>query len=197
MKATTDELRAKIGEIEGRKVELTAERDEHAYAAHVERNAKAQKRLTEISAELLHLEHEKASLQAALAEAGRRAEAATAAEAAETERKRAEKAEPILSRLEARGAKLDAALKSYVENFNGLNADIEELTRLGIPVPTRNLVAVNLRNAHDAGMSIDKISRPVQPVKRRTFNELTRGWSLPGMNWVKSKLNMIAAQDAA
>jgi hypothetical protein len=40
----------------------------------------------------------------------------------------------FLSALAERGAKLDAALKAYCENFNGLNADIEELMRLGVPV---------------------------------------------------------------
>ena len=76
-------------------------------------------------------------LESALLASKRKVLEAQQTASAETLRQRAEKAEPILRRLEERGAKLDAAMRDYCENFNGLNSDIEELTRLGIPVPTR------------------------------------------------------------
>jgi hypothetical protein len=71
---TTVELRSKIDAAQTRQLELEAERSEIAYAAHVERNAAAAKRLTEIGSEFAQLSNEIASLTAALAEVGRRAD---------------------------------------------------------------------------------------------------------------------------
>jgi chromosome segregation ATPase len=197
MKTTADELRAKISKIEGRQIELTAERDEHAFAAHVERNAKAQKRLDDIGAELARLENEKASLTAAIAEAGRRAQAATAAERAEGERKRAEQAAPIAARLEARGKAMDEALASYVANFRAIQADLDELQSLGCPVPSRSLVEVNSHRAHDSALAAlgDKFVRPIPPLQRHSFSKLLTGYVLPARTWITSKTNKAA--DAA
>src|SRR5271166_613113 len=152
MKAA-DDLRGRIGEIEGRKLELGGERDEIAYKAHVERDAKAAKRLAEINVEFVHLDNEIASLNAALAEAGRRAEAATAAERAEAERQRAEKAAPLVQRLEALGATMDQATATYVAGFREIEKLFNELERLGVPTPSRALVSVNMNKAHDSALT--------------------------------------------
>jgi hypothetical protein len=194
MKTTTDELRTRIAAIDGRKIELSGERDEIAYKAHIECDVKAAKRLAEINTEFGHLENEIASLSAALAEAGRRAEAATAAEAAETERKRAEQAVPIVRRLEERGAKMDVAIQSYCEHFAAIQADLDELARLGAPTPSRALVEVNGHRAHDSALTAlgDKFVRPVPPLQRHSFDQLLTGWALPAQRWIESKLNNAA-----
>ena len=192
------DLRAKIAAIEGTTIELFAERDELAYLAHVERNAKAIKRLAEIGTELGHLENERATLEAAIAEAGRRAAATTAAEAADAERKRAEKAEPIVERLAARGQAMDLAIATYVENFKAIQNDMTELSRLGVPVPSRELIAVNANLAHDSALTPlgDKFVRPVPSTARRNFSFLLNQWALPARNWVESKLNNKPAKAA-
>ena len=132
---TITDLLSKIDALEGTTIELTAERDELAFAAHVERNAKAVKRLAEISTELDHLGNEKATLEAAIAEAGRRAAAVSAAEMAEAERLRAKEALPIAERLAGLGAKADAAAKEYASCLVQIDAAIDELAKLGAPVP--------------------------------------------------------------
>jgi DNA repair exonuclease SbcCD ATPase subunit len=197
LKASADDLRGKIAAIEGRQIELAAERDEIAYTAHVERDKTAVKRLAEINAEIAHLSSELTSLNAALEEAGRRATAAVSAEAAEAEKARAEQALPIAERLAERGKKLDAAIQEYCANFNGVKEDLDALARLGVPIPTRDLVRVNLRRANDAAQaSLDKTSRPVPPNQRHSFDSLLRGWAQPGLNWIKSKLSHAAAKAA-
>jgi len=196
MKAA-DDLRGRIGEIEGRKLELGGERDEIAYKAHVERDAKAAKRLAEINAEFGHLENEIASLNAALAEAGRRAAAASAAEAAEAERQRAEKAALIVPRLVELGATMDQVSATYVDGFREIEKLLNELERLGVPTPSRALVSVNMNRAHDSALTPlgDKFVRPIPPTQKRSFSFLLKGWVLPAQNWISGKLN--AASKAA
>jgi chromosome segregation ATPase len=195
---TIADLRNQITEVQNKRLVLEAERDELAFAAHVERNAKAVQRLAEISTELDHLGNEKATIEAAIAEAGRRAVAASAAEAADAERKRAEKAQPIAERLAGLGAKADTAAKEYASCLVQIEAAIDDLAKLGAPVPSRSLVAVHKTLAHDSAMmgATDK-TRVVPPGARRTFQFLTLGWSTPARNWIATKLSNTAAKTAA
>jgi hypothetical protein len=154
--------------------------------------------LASINEELQRVAAEAASLKAAFAEAERRADAARADALTEAQRERAEKAKPIAERLAERGKKLDAAIGEYCEHFAALGADIEELARLGVPVPSRSLVAVNMRRSHDAAtMFLDKTSRPVPPLDRHPFSKLTTGWAVPALKWIEAKLNKSAAKSAA
>jgi multidrug efflux pump subunit AcrA (membrane-fusion protein) len=198
MTTTTTELRNRFATIDNRKAQLATERDAIAYSALIDSDAKASKRLTDIAAEIGTLDYETIAIAAALAEAGRRAEAAIAAEKAEAERERARQAEPILKRLAARGKKLDEAMAIVGAEYGGVADDIDELIRLGIPTPSRDLVRVNLRGALDsATMFLDRTSRPIAPGKRRKFFDLTPGWARPGLNWINGKLNTAARDDAA
>jgi hypothetical protein len=197
-KTTVKDLRNQISVLEDRQLKLGAERDELAFASIVERNGQATKRLNEITAEFVTIANEIATLNAAIAEAGRRADAAAKAASAEAERKRAEQAEPIAKRMAERGAKLDAAIKEYCEHYAAIQADIDELARLGVPIPSRAIVQVNLRRSHEAHTaSIDKVARAVPPHGRHTFDKLTQGWAVPALNWIASKLNSKNAAKAA
>jgi hypothetical protein len=194
---TSDDLRGQLAAVEGRQIELVAERDEISYGAIVEGDAKAVKRLAEINSELGNITNQTASLTAALREAGRRTAAASAAEAEEGERLRAERAAPIVERLALRGQALDAALQCYVENFVAAQREIDQLIGMGIPMTTRSLTMINMDNAHDSAMLAfgNRNARPVR-VRRRTFTELVDGWCLPPRNWIANKLTTTAQKAA-
>jgi hypothetical protein len=145
---------------------------------HADRNA----RLAEVD-----------DLNAALDEAKRRSAAAAAAAAEEGLKARAERAKPIAERLAERGKKLDAAIQAYVAEFAAIGDDLDQLARLGVPIPSRDLVRVNLRRAHDSATApLDKTSRPVSPTMRRSFDSLLAGWTQPAKNWIATKLNTAA-----
>jgi hypothetical protein len=197
-KTTVKDLYNQIAVLEDRQLKLGAERNELAFASVVERNGQATKRLNDINAEFVTIANDIATLNAAIAEAGRRADAAAKAASADAERKRAEQAEPIAQRLAERGRKMDEAIAVYCKEFKGISEDIDALMRLSVPVPTRELVRVNLNRSHDAAtMFLDKTSRPVPPLERHPFSKLTTGWSLPALNWIASKLNSKTAVKAA
>jgi hypothetical protein len=196
---TITDLLSKIDALDGTKIELIAERDELSFAALVERDKKSAARIAEINSKLEGMHSEAATLKAALAEARRREQVAEAAEAADTERMRLEKAMPIVDRLEARGEVMDRAIAAYVENFKAIQDDLTELTRLGVPVPGRELIAVNANRAHDSALTPlgDKFVRPVPPTMRRTFTFLLKNWALLARKLVESKLNNKPAAEAA
>jgi hypothetical protein len=134
-----------------------------------------------------------ADLEAAVSEARRRMGEAKAAASLEAAAERARKAEQILAKMAARGRAIDEAIATYCREFEAISEDVSALMALGCPVPTRDLVRVNLRNAHDsATMMLDKTSRPVPPRARRTFSELLQGWTKPGFAWVAARVNNTA-----
>jgi hypothetical protein len=132
-------------------------------------------------------------LTAALTEAKRRAGEALKTSALEAEAERARKAQPILERMAARGKALDDAIARYCAEFAAISEDVDALMALGCPVATRDLIRVNLRNAHDsATMFLDKTSRPVSPRARKSFSELLLQWTRPGVAWVAVRTNNTA-----
>jgi hypothetical protein len=191
-------LRKQIADAETREQFLFTEREAISFDAVVEHQKPAIRRLEEINSELSALRDSNATLNAALKEARKREAAAAAAKSVEAERERAEKAAPIATRLAERGSIIDAAIKTYRDNRAGIQSDIDELIRLGVPVPSRDLVRVNLHRAHDAALTgIDKTARPVPPLQRHSYSSLLQGWALPAQNWISSKLNTNNAADAA
>jgi hypothetical protein len=186
-------LRSEIDSLEGRQIELEAERSELAFEAMVEKNTKATKRLDEINTEIGRVANVTLpTLRAALDGANKREAVARTAAADEDARSRAEKARPIIERLIERGAAIDHALKTFGVNFTAIQADLDELQRLGVPTPSRSLVAVNLRRAHDAGLPMDGSTRPVPPMMRHSFDSLLRFWAQPGFAWISTKLTKAA-----
>jgi hypothetical protein len=183
--------RATIAEINERRAELS-------FAAHGAANQAAKKALDKANADRTAGLGELEEYEHAISEARRLCAIAEAQDDQEAARQRAEVALPIAERLAERGKKLDAAMREYCEHYAAINDDIDALARLGVPTPSRALVAVNLRRAHDAAMaSLDKTSRPVPPNQRHSFSSLLTGWAQPSLNWITSKLNKKAADAAA
>jgi hypothetical protein len=189
----TKDLQDRIDRAANAEIALVGERDSIAYEALVQREDGAIKRLSAINDELQRIAADTAGLRAALAESGRRAEAARAVELATAQRKRAETAKPIAERLAERGVKMDKAMSEYLAEFAGMKADIAELTKLGVPTPSHSIVKINMRNLHDgATYNLDSSSTWVPPDKRRSFASLSQGWAKPALNWITAKLNKSA-----
>jgi hypothetical protein len=163
------------------------------------KDAGAIKRLSSINEALQRVAAEAASLKAALTEAERRAEAAQADELAARRRAKAEQALPIAERLAERGRKMDAAVAAYVAEFTALRSDIEELAKLGVSMPSRDLVSVNLRRAHDTAFrGLDRNARAMRSFELiHSFEKLAAAWAEPGLKWLSGKLNKTAAKSAA
>ena len=142
---------------------------------------KASKLLGEIRDLEADVEHVK---RPALLEAQRRDEAAKAALAREADRGRAEKAREFASRLAALGAGRDEAFAQARDLGEQFDLTMNELRLLSAPVPTRELVEVNMKRALDVALAgIDPEARPVSPLQRHSFKQLYAGWAEPTLNW--------------
>jgi hypothetical protein len=200
---TTDECNVIVGElkikIESARAaiaEIDARRSAIAFDAIAQGDGESKKALAKAHADRAARQSEIADLEFALAQAKRHIVEAGNAEAAAAAQARAELAAPIVARLAARGALMDSAIRAYREHYVAIDADLTELDRLGAPIPSRQLVAVNLRRAGDAAlMGLDEHSRPIPPNQRHSFESLLRGWAQPGINWINNRLNKSA--DAA
>jgi hypothetical protein len=174
-------------------IALVAERDGQSFPALVLKEKRAVDRLAAVNAELAALTASASSIRAAIAETDRRIAERDKATAAEAQCKRAETAWPIAERLVEHGRKMDEALAAYLTARVALEEDLALLTRLGCPTPSRALVGVNLRNAHDGVFAdLDLHSRPVPPNRRHSFATLTDGWALPARKWLAGRLNKSA-----
>jgi chromosome segregation ATPase len=163
-------------------------------------DADAKAEMSKLGDQRNRLNGEIVDLEAALAEARRRANDVTNEAAAEVVRQRAEKAAVIVQRLLARGPAMDQAASIYSENFKGIQTDITELARLDVPTPSWQLVSVNMDIAHDSALSSlgsKYVEQLVPPNRRRQFDFLIKGWCTPAQNWIKKINTNTAAKDAA
>jgi hypothetical protein len=205
MTTNTSEARAILADLESKAAatraaiaEINEKRAELAFAAHGTASPSAVKALAKCNADRTARLGELEEFEHAIAEARRLCAIAEAQGDQEAARQRAEKALPIAERLAERGKKLDAAMKEYCEHYAAIGDDIDALARLGVPTPSRALVAVNLRRAHDTAASpLDKTSRPVPLTLRRSFDSLLTGWAQPSLNWISAKLKNVTAREAA
>jgi chromosome segregation ATPase len=128
------------------------------------------------------------SLQAAVAEGGRRVSAAEDGRQREAARVKAQEARIVLTRLADVGAALDSALRSAVVAYASLQSDLRQLGELGAPAPSGALVQVNLKIALDSALG-GAGAAPVAPLSRRSFADLCVGWSAPGIAWASEILD--------
>jgi hypothetical protein len=196
-RAADAELRKQISTIEADIARLDARRAELSLAAHADGDTKAKRDLEDVHRQRMSKSIELEDLQHALQAAHKRADIAERAASVERERQRAEKGAVILERLAQRGARMDAALKAYRDDYAGADADLNELRRLGIGAPGPDLARVNFRNCHDSAMSgLDLKTAVIPPQRRRDWNTLLRGYVEMGTAWIANRLNKHAAEAA-
>src|SRR5262249_29381533 len=153
-------------------------------------------RLDAINAELSSTSSRIASINAAISETNRRIADQNKAELAKEQIRRAELALPIAERLVERGRRMDKALQDYIAVRAALQPDLAEIRKLGAPIVSADLAAINLRTSHDAAfVSLDRPTKwdrhsPfVAPNRRHSFEQLAAGWALPARKWLAAKLN--------
>jgi hypothetical protein len=192
------DLRAKIADLDTKRLMLMGERDQLSYDAVVERNGAAAKRVAELNTELSRLADDKATLNAALAEAGRR-EAAAAAEKRDTEeRDNAEKALALLDEFAKNGAELEQAANAVIAKFNALSKKSRELTALGYAPATLALVDSNMKLALKTKlMGTGLIIEHLAPHMRRTFISVIESWTSHVRARAMARLNRNKSAKAA
>jgi hypothetical protein len=198
MTTTTSDLRGRIDAAENHQLEVAAERDQIAFAALVERNPAAVKKLAALNAELARASTELASLNAAFAEAGRRSAVAEACRRDAEERDDATKALELLDSFEKRGAALDEKFNEAIAEFSLLSEDFRQLERLGFAPTTYALVHSNMRLALKSrlmgtGLAVEHLA----PHHRRNFIDVIEGWASHVRARATARLKRNAAKSAA
>jgi hypothetical protein len=178
-KTDAADLRGKINDLDTKRLQLMAERDELSFAAVVERDVAAAKRVAEINEELVQLANEAAVLKAALSTATRREAEAAASERASQKRADLERAEALLPKVAEMAAQMDAAMKTLREASAAFEQAWSEVKRLSGVGPTGGAIKVHLGRACRSalrglpGLQLEM----VPPNERHSVSELTAGWS--------------------
>jgi hypothetical protein len=176
-KSVTDDLRAQLVDIDGRQAELIAERDEYSFAAVVERQPAAIKKLEAINSELDALKHKTATLQAALREATKREIAAREEEAAEARRQNAREAEALCADAEAIAEKLDAAfaaVRQHAQEYEEVMGAIRRKLGTG---PAYDHVRIFLvRALRTATVRSPLHTESISIVDQTTVSQATASW---------------------
>jgi chromosome segregation ATPase len=172
-----DDLRGKRGAAEQRQMELDSEIEEISFAAHTG-DAKAKKRLDEITNELSHLATEIKSTTAALAEGARRQLQEREEEMSAQRRADAEKAETVMAEVEKLAAAIDAAMASLKAAAVDFQNKMEMARRLSGAGPQHQAIKVLLARAISAGlMGLPQHPDLLAPNERRSVTELTTAWA--------------------
>ena len=194
-----DDLRGQLAAIEGRQVELVAERDEISYAAIVDRKPEAVKRLAALNGELANIATQTASLTAALREAAKRESQARDQELAAKRREDARKAGVEMAEAEKLAVKFDEALQVVGETSVAFEAAMIRIRQLTGSSPAYDSVRVFMFRAvrsalHRTPVHIDAIS----PAEQTTLSEASASWSRSIRNWIAGVLeNKTQAAKAA
>ena len=184
---TINDLRAQLVDIEGRQVELLAERDEISYGALVERDKNAIARLAALNAELSNLKNQSASLESALREATKREVAVAEAERQEKRKANAAAAADTLLHAEDTAALLTQAMadiRSHAVTLQTKFAEIRRLTGIG---PTDQMIRIHLaRSLKAATMGSPIQLEHLAPSERVPVDAVIGPWANSIRNWINA-----------
>jgi hypothetical protein len=197
-KSITDDLRGQLGALEGRQVELLAERDEVSYSALVDRDPKAIKKLAAVNEELSNIANQSASVGAALNEAAKREAAAEDADRARRKRADAEKAKGMLGELEQLGLEFDTNVLATIKAATAIRAKVSELRQLTGAGPSVDSMQMNLKRAlATATMGGPLHTVHLAPADRVTISQVIGPWLHSFRNWINVVLGDKPAKNAA
>lgn len=192
-----DDLRNQIVALEGHQLELVAERDELSFAALVDRNPVAIKKLAAVNGELANVQAQTASLAAALREASKREIAAQAEANAERRREDARLAADILVEVEALADTLTAEMQSLRTNAIAIEAKLSEIRRLGVAAPSSEAVRVNLGRALKTALMGSSLQlEHLAPNQRITVADIVGPWSRSITNSINTAVGSKPAKAA-
>jgi hypothetical protein len=171
------DLKAKLAETLSRGEVLMGEKAQISYAALVDGDAAAKKRLAQLDQDLLVVDLNASSVRAALAEAENRVRQAEGLSLAEAERQKARRALELGKSMRDHAKALDRAAKQVFEHFAALRIDMLALNGLGA-VPNVNLIDVACKRALiSASMGSRLQLEHIAPTERHSFTELCDRWA--------------------
>jgi hypothetical protein len=195
-RAVVADLTAKLAATADRGTALAAERDEIAFAAHVDSDAKARKRLDVINAEIAGLGSEAAGINAALVVAGRKVTEAAGAADAEAERQKARKALKLGEQMKDSARACGKSAEAFFAHFAALRGTMHELQMFGA-TPSINLFDSACRRAL-ASSSVGsrlQLEPLLGPSDRRSFEELADRWAENIDTYAAARLEAPAATE--
>jgi hypothetical protein len=170
---------------------------ELAYSAHTG-NADDRKKLDKLDQEAAKLAADITSLSAAIVVARRHVAEALAAETDDVARDKAERALALLDDFTKRGAKLDAALAAFLNEYAALSSDFHKLDALGFAPTTYALVKSNMSAAVTTALQFTEMRQGfLAPHERRNFVTVIEGWGRNVRMRATARLNSKAAAKAA
>ena len=196
MTQTIESARAVLADLEGKLANATAR--EAALADQRRRlsfdaetgDLKARKALDEANRASVSISLEIENLRSAIEEAARRAISAERDAALEATRKKARRVQDIAAAAAPRGIRIAEAAATLRDEIKALNADLNEMRRLGAPVVNGRLVVLAMTRAilsllREAGLDIDIIP----PGLRHDPQQLVDGYVASATAWATKMLD--------
>ena len=191
------DLETKLADAKSRHDETVSEAKEIAFAACTG-EPDAKKRLERLHIETSKISAEVFSLEAAIVEARRRVAEALAAETDDVARDKAERALALLDDFTKRGAKLDAGLQAFLNEYATLTSDFHKLEALGYAPTTWALVKMNMSAAVSTALQFTELRQAfLAPSERRNFVTVIEGWAFSVRRRAEARLNAKTAAKAA
>jgi hypothetical protein len=194
---TLADLEQKLADARSRHDETQTEVKEIAYSAHTG-NPDDRKKLDKLHADTAKHGAEIMSLEAACLEARRRVAEALAAETDAAQIAKAERALVLLEDFAKRGAKLDAALAGFLNEYAALTSDFHKLDALGFAPSTWALVKSNMGAAVATALQFTELRQAfLAPHERRNFVTVIEGWSFSVRQRAEARLKAKTTAKAA
>jgi hypothetical protein len=151
---------------------------------------KAQARLNSHEAARASAQHRLPRLRAARDAAATELRAVLRVAEQEAELQKARRAKELIRKARQRGSDLDRELRSVVENYLEVEADLSSLADTSGKRTNRDLVKINVERALRAGlMRIPALRLIVPPNERCSFSQLINGWTANADRWADEILN--------
>jgi hypothetical protein len=162
-----------------RSQEIAAERAQIGYAAHAEGDQKAIKRLEQLNLDVVNMNGEVASIDAAIAEANKRLDAAKQNANRDAAKQNATEIRKLLAAFAAAATDMDEALADFATASYELRDAVNNLHGLGCAFPSHNQIeSLGSRVVLTAiGQSIFKRAvETLAPGERRSFAPMVATW---------------------
>jgi hypothetical protein len=182
-KAILPQLEEKLSAASARQAEITRERNSIALAAHMG-SANDRARLDKLNQDGAILAGEIEGLDAAILQAKARIAEAEANAAAEIDHGKRREVVLLAEQIRGHGERIDALWRNSIEEFDALQAKLQQIVQLGVGRPTQQQVRVACQRALISAF----IGSPLQieiiaPNARHTVTELVNSWANGAKTW--------------
>jgi len=177
-----------------RRVAHDAEREQIAYAARVQHDQAASKRLGEMTTEALGFDHEARDIAAALKTAHERLAAEEHKEAVKADRACALALRQEVVKITAMMKSADEFFAAGIDALGAVNAGVEKIHQLGEPFPTAVQMKANIEySVHTMIQNLPRAwwrdwLRPLAPLQRRSFVGIWAGMARSLENRIRQRL---------